>query len=65
MQFGLIDQEGGMALLLLICEGLSGLVSTIWDLQEMRFAAVFEDVSFLALTVVLAALSCFIATRRS
>lgn len=54
-----------MAILLVICEGLSGFVSTIWDLQEMRFAAIFDDVSFLALTVVMAALSCLIATRRS
>ena len=52
-----------MAILHLIGEGLNFFVSTIWDLQEMRFAAIFDDVSFVALTVIMAAVSCIVATR--
>ncbi|KAI5314857.1 PREDICTED: CICLE_v10030423mg [Prunus dulcis] len=51
----------GMAVLVMIYEGLSLCASTIWDLQEMRFAAIFDDVSFVAITIIMAAVSCFIA----
>lgn len=47
----------------MICEGLSHCASTIWELQEMRFAAIFDDVSLVAITIIMAAVSCFIAIR--
>ncbi|KAG2704063.1 hypothetical protein I3843_06G157900 [Carya illinoinensis] len=53
-----------MGMLLDIVGGLSICVSTLWDLQEMRFSAIFDDVSSVAMAVIMAAVSCFIATRR-
>ncbi|KAB2636043.1 hypothetical protein D8674_026577 [Pyrus ussuriensis x Pyrus communis] len=44
-----------MAILVMICEGLSHCASTIWELQEMRFAAIFDDVSLVAITIIMAA----------
>lgn len=55
---------GGMApILFLVIDGVRFMVSTLWDLQEMRFAAMFDDASSLAITLVVAAVSCFIAMR--
>jgi hypothetical protein len=51
-------------ILLEIFKGLRLCVSTIWDLQEMRYSAVFDDVSSVATAVIMAAVSCFIAARR-
>lgn len=62
---GDIYHQKGMAVLVMIYEGLSVCASTIWDLQEMRFAAIFDDVSFVAITIIMAAVSCFIAVRRA
>ncbi|KAK4563388.1 hypothetical protein RGQ29_005776 [Quercus rubra] len=52
-----------MAILLQMFGGLRLCVSTLWDLQEMRFSAIFDDVSSVAMTIIMAAVSCFIATR--
>ncbi|CAK7330175.1 unnamed protein product [Dovyalis caffra] len=53
-----------MAILQDVFEGVCLCVSTLWDLQEMRFANVFDGVSSIATTMIMAALSCFIAIRR-
>lgn len=39
-------------------------VSMIWELQEMRFAALFDDLTYIAFGTIMAAVSCFIAIRR-
>ncbi|KAJ6965013.1 hypothetical protein NC652_003052 [Populus alba x Populus x berolinensis] len=53
-----------MAILVDVFEGICLCVSTLWDLQEMRFANVFDGVSSIAASVFMAAVSCFIAIRR-
>lgn len=53
-----------MDILMGMVDGMSFCISTLWDLQEMRFSAIFDDVSWLAMTVIMAAISCFIAIRR-
>jgi hypothetical protein len=53
-----------MAILLEIYDGLRLCVTTIWDLQEMRYAAIMDDVSSVGLAIIMAAVSCFIAVRR-
>lgn len=51
-------------MLLEILKGLRLCVSTLWDLQEMRFSAIFDDLSSVATAIIMAAVSCLIATRR-
>lgn len=51
-------------MLLEILDGLRLCVSTLWDLQEMRFSVIFDDVSSVAMAIIVAAIYCFIATRR-
>ncbi|GMN37912.1 hypothetical protein TIFTF001_007212 [Ficus carica] len=53
-----------MAIVVEICEGLSLFVTTLWDLQEMRFAAIFDGVTTVAITVIFATVSCLLALRR-
>lgn len=53
-----------MAVLVVVVEGLCICVSTLWDLQEMRFAAIIDDVSSIAMAIIFAAVSCFISLRR-
>ncbi|KAG6710779.1 hypothetical protein I3842_05G019300 [Carya illinoinensis] len=53
-----------MPLIWSIIDGLRLCVSTLWDLQEMRFSVIFDDVSSVAMAIIMAAISCFIATRR-
>ncbi|KAB1993715.1 hypothetical protein ERO13_D13G042751v2 [Gossypium hirsutum] len=52
-----------MAILFLIIDGVRFIVSTLWDLQELRFAALFDDASSLTFTLLVTAVSCFIAMR--
>ncbi|KAJ4716140.1 hypothetical protein OWV82_011201 [Melia azedarach] len=52
-----------MAVLIAIFNGLRLCVTTLWDLQELRFANIFDDVSFIAITIIMAAVSCFISLR--
>ncbi|KAF4364418.1 hypothetical protein F8388_006995 [Cannabis sativa] len=46
----------------LVLEGVKVFVSTLWELQEMRFAAILDDVVSMAITIVVASVSCFLAT---
>lgn len=51
----------GILVVILEVEGFSSCVSTPWELQEMRFLAIFNDL----MTAVMAVVSCFIAVGRS
>ena len=53
-----------MAILVGVFEGMFLCVSTLWDLQELRFATIFDDVSSVAMAIIMAAVSCLIALRR-
>ncbi|KAI8532650.1 hypothetical protein RHMOL_Rhmol11G0229900 [Rhododendron molle] len=53
-----------MAILVMILDGLWLCVSTLWELQEMRFSAILDDVSSFTVTVIMAAVSCVMAIRR-
>ncbi|KAF8013929.1 hypothetical protein BT93_I1710 [Corymbia citriodora subsp. variegata] len=53
-----------MGILLTIFNGVRLFVSTLWDLQEMRFSNIFNDVSSVAATIIMAAVSCVLAARR-
>ncbi|ESR36055.1 hypothetical protein CICLE_v10030423mg [Citrus x clementina] len=53
-----------MAIFLEIFNGLRLCVSTLWDLQEIRYATVFDDVSYIATTIIMAAVSCVASIRR-
>ncbi|KAJ0009967.1 hypothetical protein Pint_33672 [Pistacia integerrima] len=52
-----------MGILLEIFNGVCVCVSTLWDLQEMRFANIFDDASFIAITIIMAAVSCVLSFR--
>lgn len=52
-----------MGILVGLVDGVCFCVSTMWDLQEMRYSAIFNDLSSLAMTIIMGALSCFIDGR--
>lgn len=52
-----------MTYFMAVIDGVKQCISTLWELQEMRFSAIFDDLSFIATTVIMAAVSCFIAVR--
>lgn len=52
-----------MALIVDMLKKISSYVSTLWELQEMRFEAIFDDVSYVTLVVISTAMSCFTAVR--
>uniref|UniRef100_A0A803R2Q1 Uncharacterized protein n=1 Tax=Cannabis sativa TaxID=3483 RepID=A0A803R2Q1_CANSA len=51
-----------MVIFEVVLEGVKVFVSTLWELQEMRFAAILDDVVSMAITIVVASVSCFLAT---
>ncbi|KAI4367569.1 hypothetical protein MLD38_023292 [Melastoma candidum] len=53
-----------MGMLLSIVDGVRSVVSTLWYLQELRFALIFEDVSSLVISIMVEAVSCFVAKGR-
>ncbi|PKI71383.1 hypothetical protein CRG98_008242 [Punica granatum] len=52
-----------MAILPGIFNGLRLFITTLWDLQELRFSNIFDDVSSVVVTIIVAAVSCFLAAR--
>ncbi|PHT98254.1 hypothetical protein BC332_32846 [Capsicum chinense] len=48
---------------MVIIDGMKQFVTTLWELQEMRFSAIFDDLSYIAMTIIMAAASCFIDVR--
>ncbi|WOH14003.1 hypothetical protein DCAR_0933518 [Daucus carota subsp. sativus] len=52
-----------MGILKEMIEQMSWCISVRWELQDMRFDAIYNDVRFIAMAVVSTALSCFIAVR--
>lgn len=53
-----------MAMFMGIFSGLRLLVTTLWDLQELRFSNMFDDATYVVVTIIVASVSCFLAARR-
>ncbi|KAI8532646.1 hypothetical protein RHMOL_Rhmol11G0229600 [Rhododendron molle] len=53
-----------MDILVMILNKLWLCVSSLWELQEMRFSAIFDDASSFTMTVIMAAISSVMAARR-
>ncbi|KAK9228439.1 hypothetical protein WN944_021389 [Citrus x changshan-huyou] len=59
-----IASEMQMAMLLvMVVDGLSLFVSTVWSLQERRFSSTFEAVSSAAVSLTMALVVCFLSTQ--
>ncbi|KAK3412277.1 hypothetical protein EUGRSUZ_I01058 [Eucalyptus grandis] len=58
------EREREMGILVTIFNGVRLFVSTLWDLQEMRFSNIFDDVSSVAASIIMTAVSCVLAARR-
>ncbi|KAG5625273.1 hypothetical protein H5410_010491 [Solanum commersonii] len=39
---------------------IDGVKQTLWELQEMRFSTIFDDLSYIVMTIITAAVSCII-----
>lgn len=52
-----------MANLMEIFYGARLFVSTVWELQEMRFSAIFDDLRYIVISVFVVATSCCIEAR--
>lgn len=53
-----------MVIMLAVARGLSYCVSTLWGLQEERFAAVFEMVTSAAMSLAVGLMLCFLNRDR-
>nr|GMD84261.1 hypothetical protein PRUPE_8G145800 [Ipomoea batatas]GMD87655.1 hypothetical protein PRUPE_8G145800 [Ipomoea batatas]GMD90355.1 hypothetical protein PRUPE_8G145800 [Ipomoea batatas] len=51
--------------IMVVFEGVRHCVSALWDLQEMRFSAIFDDFTYFAICVIMAAVSCYMALRQA
>ncbi|CAN4107809.1 unnamed protein product [Withania somnifera] len=52
-----------MRYLMVVIDGVKLFVTTLWELQEMRFSAIYDDLNYIAMTIIMASVSCFIAVR--
>ncbi|KAL9464148.1 hypothetical protein AB3S75_001865 [Citrus x aurantiifolia] len=50
-------------LLVMVVDGLSLFVSTVWSLQERRFSSTFEAVSSAAVSLTMALVVCFLSIQ--
>ncbi|KAH0767170.1 hypothetical protein KY290_003073 [Solanum tuberosum] len=46
--------------LMVVIDGVKQFITTLWELQEMRFSAIFDDLSYITMTIITAAVSCII-----
>ncbi|CAN1141516.1 hypothetical protein LINPERPRIM_LOCUS25542 [Linum perenne] len=52
-----------MKFLMEMVEGASHCIGTLWELQEMRFESIFDNMTWVAISIVTAAFSYFMAAR--
>ncbi|KAK4769577.1 hypothetical protein SAY86_027727 [Trapa natans] len=47
-----------------VLSGIRHFATTLWDLQELRFSNILDDAAYVVITIIMAAVSCFLAVRR-